>query len=235
MKDDFFKFPSTPHLATSAGVSIRGDKVLSESECFEFLQYYIIAEEKVDGANLGISFDSEGNIRIQNRGAYLELPGSGQWKKLSDWLAQRIDTLFESLSDRFILFGEWCYAQHSIFYDNLPDWFLGFDVYDKQFGRFLSSKRRDTLLGKVHIAQVPFLAHGHFTFSEIQTLLSKSKLCDQPAEGLYLRIDQGEWLAQRAKLVRSTFIQAVDQHWSRFPMRPNRLGTSGNDGNLLFH
>ena len=41
--------------------------------------------------------------------------------------------LFEILSEKFILFGEWCYAQHSIFYDRLPDWFLGFDIYDKDF------------------------------------------------------------------------------------------------------
>lgn len=223
MKDDFFKFPSTPHLATLAGVDIRGDKVLSESECNEFLQHYLVVEEKVDGANLGISFDAEGNIRAQNRGAYLHLPGSGQWKKLGDWLAPRTDTLFEHLSDHFILFGEWCYAQHSVFYGRLPDWFLGFDIYDKQFGRFLSSGCRDALLGKMRIAQVPVVARGYFTYPEIKKLLSTSKLSDQPAEGLYLRFDQGDWLAQRAKLVRPAFIQAVEQHWSRSVIRPNRL------------
>ncbi|MES9906449.1 MAG: RNA ligase family protein [Sedimenticola sp.] len=223
MKDDFFKFPSTPHLTTLAGVDIRGDKVLSESERDEFLRHGLVVEEKVDGANLGISFDSEGNIRAQNRGAYLYLPGSGQWKKLGDWLAPRTDTLFEHLSDHFILFGEWCYAQHSVFYDRLPDWFLGFDVYDKRFGRFLSSERRDALFKEVCITQVPVLARGHFAYPEIQKLLSTSKLSDQPAEGLYLRFDQDEWLGQRAKLVRPAFIQAVEQHWSRSAIRPNRL------------
>lgn len=223
MKDDFFKFPSTPHLATLAGVDIRGDKVLSESERDEFLQHDLMVEEKVDGANLGISFDSEGNIRAQNRGAYLHLPGSGQWKKLGDWLTPRTDTLFEHLSDHFILFGEWCYAQHSVFYDRLPDWFLGFDVYDKRFGRFLSSKRRDDLFTKMGVAQVPVLARGHFAYPEVQKFLSTSKLRDQPAEGIYLRFDQDDWLAQRAKLVRPAFIQAVEQHWSRSAIRPNRL------------
>jgi ATP-dependent RNA circularization protein (DNA/RNA ligase family) len=223
VKDDFFKFPSTPHLATLADVDIRGDKVLSESERDEFLQHDLVVEEKVDGANLGISFDSEGNIRAQNRGAYLHLPGSGQWKKLGDWLAPRSDTLFEHLSDNFILFGEWCYAQHSVFYDRLPDWFLGFDVYDKRFGRFLSSKRRDALFTEMCVAQVPVLARGHFAYPEVQKFLSTSKLSVQPAEGIYLRFDQDDWLAQRAKLVRPAFIQAVEQHWSRSTIRPNRL------------
>ena len=223
MIDDFIKFPSTPHLGTLAGLNIRGDKVLSKSERDEFLLHELVIEEKVDGANLGISFDSEGNIRAQNRGAYLHLPGAGQWKILADWLASRTDAMFEHLSDHFILFGEWCYAQHSVFYDRLPDWFLGFDVYDKEFARFLSSDRRDALLKKMRIVQVPVVARGHFAYPEIQKLLSKSKLSDQLEEGIYLRFDQGDWLAQRAKLVRPAFIQSVEQHWSRSAIKPNRL------------
>ena len=225
MNDNFFKFPSTPHLAALPEVDIRDDKVLSESERFDFLRHSLVVEEKVDGANLGISFDSEGNIRVQNRGAYLYLPGTGQWKKLGNWLAPRIDMLFEVLSDKFILFGEWCYAQHSISYDRLPDWFLGFDIYDKRFGRFLSSKRRDALLREMCISQVPIVARGRFTYPEIQKLLPVSKFSEQPAEGIYLRVDQGDWLSQRAKLVRPAFIQAVETHWTRSAIRPNRLSS----------
>jgi ATP-dependent RNA circularization protein (DNA/RNA ligase family) len=222
VKEDFFKFPSTPHLVTMPGVDIRGDKVLTETERDEFLTHELTVEEKVDGANLGLSFDAEGNIRAQNRGAYLHLPGSGQWKKLGEWLALYTDTLFEYLSDRYILFGEWCYAQHSIFYDRLPDWFLAFDIYDREASRFLASARRDRLLDEMHISKVPGVARGRFTYPEIQKLLLQSKLTDQPAEGIYLRIDHGDWLEQRAKLVRPAFIQAVEQHWSRSAIRPNR-------------
>jgi len=223
VKDDFFKFPSTPHLATLPGVVIRDDKVLSESGRDEFLQHDLVFEEKVDGANLGISFDSEGNIRAQNRGSYLHLPGSGQWKKLDQWLMLRTDSLFEYLSDRYILFGEWCYAQHSIFYDRLFDWFLGFDLYDKQVGKFLSADRRDELLRKMGIVQVPVIVRGRFTYPELKKLLSESKLTNQPAEGLYLRFDKDDWLVQRAKLVRPEFIQSVEQHWSHTAVKPNQL------------
>ena len=228
MKDDFFKFPSTRHLAMLDGVDIRDDKVLSESERDEFLLHELVIEEKIDGANLGISFDSEGNIQAQNRGAYLHLPASGQWKKIINWLEPRTDELFEHLSEHFILFGEWCYAQHSVFYDRLPDWFLGFDIYDKRFCRFLASEHRGVLLRKMRIAQVPVVACGHFAYPEIIELLSTSKFSDQPAEGLYLRFDQGNWLAQRAKLVRPAFIQSMEQHWSRTAIKPNRLRLSRN-------
>ncbi|MBN1106424.1 MAG: RNA ligase family protein [Deltaproteobacteria bacterium] len=207
------------------GVDIRGDKVLTESERDEFLTHELTVEEKVDGANLGLSFDADGNIRAQNRGAYLHLPGSGQWKKLGEWLAHHTDTLFEHLFDRYILFGEWCYAQHSIFYDRLPDWFLAFDIYDREAGRFLATARRDRQLDEMHISKVPCIAHGWFTYPEIQKLLLQSKLTDQQAEGICLRIDHGDWLEQLAKLVRPAFIPAVEQHWSRSAIRPNRLNT----------
>lgn len=223
MKDNFVKFPSTPHLSTLPGVDIRADKVLSEYERDAFLQNNLIIEEKVDGANLGLSFDSEGNLRVQNRGTYLHLPRSGQWKKLDDWLRPRIDVLFEHLADQFILFGEWCYAQHTVFYDQLPDWFLAFDIYDKRVGRFLPSEPRNMLFKKMSLFQVPVLAQGHFTYPELPKLLSISKFSDQPAEGIYLRYEQEKWLEQRAKLVRPTFIQLIENHWSQSAIKANQL------------
>ena len=223
MKDDFFKFPSTPHLMLPDGIAIRDEKLLSESERDAFLQHELVVEEKVDGANLGISFDVDGNIRAQNRGSYLSLPESGQWKKLGEWLIPKTNALFDHLTDRYILFGEWCYARHSVPYDRLPDWFLAFDIYDKRASRFLSCNRRDEYLEKMSIAQVPIIARGHFALPDISKLLSQSKLGSEPAEGLYLRLDQGEQLVQRAKLVRPAFIQSIGGHWSNSEIVPNRL------------
>ena len=230
---DFFKFPSTPHLALLGDVKVRSDKVMSQSERDEFLRHKLVIEEKVDGANLGISFDSDANIRTQNRGDYLRLPYSGQWISLADWLSPRTDVFFKHLTDRYILFGEWCYALHSIVYDRLSDWFLGFDVYDKQVGRFLTISRRDQIFRKIQIAHVPIIAQGYFALMDIKHLLSQSKLGNQPAEGAYIRYERGDWLAQRAKLVRPAFIQEADQHWLRAGIRKNRLGpeTEGSPRN----
>ena len=223
MKDDFFKFPSTPHLALLGDVEVRGDKVMSESVRNDFLRHELVVEEKVDGANLGISFDAEGNIRAQNRGAYLHLPSSGQWKKLAAWLLPRTDALFEQLTDHYILFGEWCYAAHSVVYDRLPDWFLGFDIYDKDTSRFFSCARRDEIFRAIGISQTPEIDRGHFTLSKLRKLLGQSQLSDKPAEGLYLRLDLGKWLDRRAKLVRPAFIQSVERHWTRSGIKANRL------------
>jgi len=221
--NDFHKFPRTPHLDVLADSVIRDDKVMSESERKMFLRHELVVEEKIDGANLGILFDGEAHARCQNRGAYLQCPYTGQWKKLSEWLAPKTDILFEKLTDRYILFGEWCYAQHSVFYNQLPDWFLGFDIFDKECLKFLSCSRRDALLRDIGISGIPAVKKGHFALSELKGLLSISRLCDKPAEGIYLRFDQGDWLKQRAKLVRPEFIQSVGKHWMRGGIKANQL------------
>ncbi len=228
MTDSFFKYPSTPHLALLEGLSVRDDKVLSDFEKKQFLQHKIIVEEKIDGANLGISFDPAGNMLFQNRGSLLQVPFSGQWKKLTNWTGNRLNNLFDQLSDRYILFGEWCYAKHSISYENLPDWFLGFDIFDKKESKFFSCKRRDQVFNATGISPVPELAYGKFTLKELTLFLQQSKFSHEPAEGLYLRIDSVDWLNERAKLVRPAFVQSVNKHWSQYSLEANKLSKVGN-------
>ena len=49
--------------------------------------------------------------------------------------------LEEMLGSRFILYGEWLYAKHSVHYRKLPHYFFEFDIYDKDAGQFLISTR----------------------------------------------------------------------------------------------
>ncbi len=224
MNEEFFKFPSTPHLALLGDALVRGDKVFSEHDRDNFLKNTITVEEKIDGANLGISFDRNFNIQLQNRGAYINLPYSGQWKELCLWIPKNRDSLLDVLTDQYVLFGEWCYAEHSIYYDQLPDWFLGFDIFDKKNTKFLSCKRRDKMFRNMGISESPLLKTGRFTLEYLEQLLTESRFCKSPAEGIYLRFDDGDWLGQRAKLVRPEFIQAIEAHWSRKGIKPNRLG-----------
>jgi hypothetical protein len=122
-----------------------------------------------------------------------------------------------------MLFGEWCFAVHSVRYDALPDWFLAFDVYDREAGRFWSAERRDVLVHELGLARVPELARGRFTLAEVQKLLGPSRLAPGLMEGLYLRRDRDGFLDARAKLVRSEFVQAIEEHWSSRPLERNAL------------
>ena len=125
---DFFRFPHTPHLAWLASGTPRDDKVLSPDEAKALLDHAVVVEEKLDGANMGISFNSEGVLHVQNRGQYLNKPYGGQFSRLDEWLVIREDALFDVLGDQLMLFGEWCAAQHSLDYEALPDWFHSFQM-----------------------------------------------------------------------------------------------------------
>ncbi len=221
---NFFKFPSTPYLTTSKDQDLRSDKIMAEEERNLFLSHEITIEEKIDGANLGISFDEDGSLKLQNRGSYIVSPFSGQWKKLDTWLQNRENDLFDILGSRYILFGEWCYASHSLKYHKLPDWFIAFDLFDKKERKFLAVKYRDQFLQNLQIPIVPMLDRGKFTLNTLNKFMKKkSSYSKEKLEGIYLRYDDGRWLKKRAKMVRSGFIQNIKEHWIDKPMEVNRL------------
>ena len=126
----FFRFPHTPHLAWLGEAPPRDDKVLSRSEVDALLAGPVTVEEKLDGANLGVSMGVTGVLRFQNRGQYLVTPYTGQFSRLAGWAAQHTQILEAALPPGLILFGEWLAARHSISYTGLPDWFVAFDVHD---------------------------------------------------------------------------------------------------------
>jgi ATP-dependent RNA circularization protein (DNA/RNA ligase family) len=213
---DFFRFPHTPHLAWLGEGTPRDDKVLSQVEADAFLTSEVIVEEKLDGANMGISFSPEGDLRVQNRGQYLQLPMRGQFEKLHGWLRPRVDLLFDGLGEDLILFGEWCAARHSIEYERLPDWFIVFDVYDKKNQQFWSTTRRNNLAAQLDFAVVPKLLHGQLSLNSLKELVltHPSAFRAGPLEGVVARRESSEWLESRAKLVMADFVQAIAEHWS---------------------
>lgn len=225
---DFLRFPRTPHLSWLGAGKPRDDKLLSADAAEEFLSHPVIVEEKVDGANIGISLDDRENLRVQNRGSFLSWDSlHPQFKPLPRWIEAHRPVLTNALVSDLILFGEWCYAKHSIHYTRLPDWFLAFDVYDPAIGKFWNVKRRDELARRIGLSTVPQLARGRFDVMSIKRLLGPSRLTEGPAEGIYVRWDEGDLLKARAKLVRAEFTQAIGEHWTRAGIEPNQLLAAG--------
>lgn len=221
---DFFRFPHTPHLAWLGEGTPRDDKVLSPAEAEAFLADEVVVEEKLDGANMGISFSPEGDVRVQNRGQYLQLPMRGQFEKVNGWLKPRVNLLFDALGEDLILFGEWCAARHSIDYERLPNWFVVFDIYDKKKQRFWKTTRRNSLAAQLDFPVVPKLQHGQISLKTLKEIVQTqpSAFRTGPLEGVVVRRESDEWLESRAKLVRPDFVQAIGEHWSHRRIEWNR-------------
>jgi hypothetical protein len=197
---DFIKYPRTPHLFGSKGTD--DDKHMGEDESEDFIaEESLIAEEKIDGTNVGIHFSDDGKMVL-----------------------------------RFILFGEWVYARHSIFYGQLTHYFFEFDIYDKEAAAFLDLEQRSSLLEDTGVETVPVVHSGAVQRDALEPLIGPSqfdsrfenpdtKRTDNLMEGLYLRIEANGVVTGRAKFVRPEFVEKIKQstHWQHQVMVPNQL------------
>lgn len=223
MNDAFHKFPHTPHLLWLGDGSPREDKLMPNGEAEAFLRQEVVVEEKVDGANLGLSVGADGRIRAQSRGNYLA-PGHShaQWKPLWPWLACREERLVDALGQELMLFGEWCHALHTIAYEALPDWFLVFDVFEPARCAFWSSDRRNALANELGLYTVPTIFRGLLTLHRVPNLIGPSSIGSPRMEGIYLRRESSGHLVARAKVVSPEFRQQIEEHWSRRRLIPNK-------------
>ncbi|MCB9797908.1 MAG: RNA ligase family protein, partial [Alphaproteobacteria bacterium] len=70
------KYPRTRHVEGSRLQP--GDEDLSAAPFSELAGQHLVVEEKIDGANAGLSFDDTGALMLQSRGHYLT--GGGREK-----------------------------------------------------------------------------------------------------------------------------------------------------------
>ena len=81
------------------------------------------------------------------------------------------------------------------------------------------------MLAPTSIPVVPLIAERAFTrVDDILALLAtQSQYYDGPVEGVYLRVQAGGELQDRAKLVRADFVQGITEHWMSSALVRNQL------------
>ena len=139
--EQILKYPRTRHLEGSR--EQLGDGDLTVVKLDEIKGSYLVLEEKVDGANCGISFGRDGKMFLQSRGHFLNGGyGERQFDLFKLWAGCFEDRLRCLLGDRYIMYGEWLYAKHTVFYDRLPHYFMEFNFLNKQRKRFFPAGKR---------------------------------------------------------------------------------------------
>lgn len=262
MYNQIFKYPRTKHLEGSR--LQKGDEDLTQVPFNEILGKYIVIEEKVDGANSAISFSEDGELLLQSRGHYL----TGGYRErhfdlLKQWASIHQNEFFKALGTRYVMYGEWLYAKHSVYYDLLPHYFMEFDVFDKVDKVFLSTKRRMELLKDLPVESVKVLADGKFykesdvlkylgnsNFISEKHLDNLSQACDvlsidkekclketdnsRLMEGLYIKVEENGVVVERVKYVRYSFLQTVVESGTHWLDRPIVPNKLNKDINDLF-
>ena len=225
---NIYKFPRTPHLLDLGATS--SDDISSTVPTDA--KGYVTITEKVDGANMGFSLSSDGSeIIVQNRSHYVNPTSHEQFKKLGAWVDQHREELFQILKrdnyfpQRYILFGEWLFATHSIAYTDLPDRFMAYDLYDRSTDTFIDRKGLVALLSTTSIQVVPVVYEGESVPSEPdlrKMVQTQSKFYNGRLEGVYMKIEEGGIVTFRGKVVRSDFI-AGNEHWTKGNLQVNGL------------
>lgn len=242
------KYPRTPHIEGSRLQP--GDEDLSQVPFSALRGQPLVVEEKIDGANAGVSFDAAGRLLLQSRGHFLTGgPRERHFHLLKTWAATHQDGLREALGARYTMYGEWMYARHTVFYDRLPHYFLEFDILDRETGDFLDTPSRAALLAGLPVVSVPVLHAGPLERrSQLTDLIRPSlyksadwrasldrviaeggldpETCRREtdasdlAEGLYIKIERGGRVIGRYKYVRPSFLTAVLESGSHWLERP---------------
>jgi len=246
---EILKYPRTPHLEGSRLQP--GDEGDEHVRLATLAGCHAVVEEKLDGANVGISFTAGGELLLQSRGHYLVGGGrERQFAPFKQWACAHEERLLVLLEDRYVMYGEWLFAKHSVSYDRLPHWFCEFDVYDRVDGVFLSTPRRRALLAGSPVVSVPVLQAGAMPH-DLKALraLVRPSLAKTPrwreafeqgvqrqgldlalawrqtdksdlAEGLYVKIEDENRVIGRYKWVRPDFVQTILDSGSHHSTRP---------------
>ena len=243
------KYPRTQH--------IEGSRLQPGDDNLKSVPFRLIAgrplvvEEKMDGANAAVSFAPDGALLLQSRGHYLTGGlRERHFNLFKTWANAWASDLRSVLGSRYVMYGEWLYAKHTIYYNQLPHYFMAFDVLDTETGCFLSTVRRRVLLqplsfltsvrvlfeGVLHqqadlaalLGVSPFLSNDHIATlraqAEAQRIDADRAVFEtDPSrlmEGLYVKVEEEGVVTERYKFVRADFLTTVLNAQSHWLNRP---------------
>lgn len=231
------KFPRTPHLIDLGAAT--EDDLVQAPEIADGISLVpgstvISITEKIDGANLGISLSpSTRALVVQNRSHYVHSDSHRQFHGLDAFLARHREALHAILDrdplfpGRFVLYGEWLAATHSIAYTRLRCIFYAFDLFDRETRQFWGRSRLEKLLDVcgAAIPLVPAMYTGSRLPSRaelVEMVQRPSELYDGRVEGVYIKWERDGQVKERSKVVRGDFL-AGNEHWTKGAIKLNTV------------
>jgi len=176
-------------------------------------------QEKVDGANMGVSWQDGPILRNRNhilKKGYIkrDTPAKLQFRPAWNWLHKHEDEI-KMISDLcyspITIYGEWMLAKHSIYYDKLPDLFLAYDIWCAEDQEFLSPEVVTDLLSKTSISYIKSEKIIIESVSEIVKLSEDiSSYREGIREGIVIKTSNGRFVDKCFKVVNSKFERRQD-------------------------
>lgn len=202
------KYPRTPHLPFSSG-STSDDKVLISLD--HFVGREVVVTVKMDGENTSIYRDGFHARSLDSR-----------HHPSRDWIARFQATIGHDIPEGYRICGENLYARHSVAYDNLPSYFMGFSVWNGN----VALSWDDTLefFELLGVVPVSVIYRGMFDIRVLENLANEFDTLSN--EGFVVRVAESfsydDFGVSVAKWVRKNHVQ-TDQHWMHSEIVPNGI------------
>jgi len=202
------KYNRTMHVPWSPG-GTNDDKIADDVSTL--LNIPIVITEKIDGSNTSLEWD----------GCYARTHAGPPTHTSFDGLKSLHATLKHQISPNVQLFGEWCYALHSIPYTKLPGYFLLFNVRYLQENLWASWDEVRMWAEDLNLPTVPVLFSGTVESEEklqdlTEWLCSEKSAFGETREGVVIRVarafEDSEFSETVMKWVRKDHVQTSD-HW----------------------
>lgn len=220
------KYPKTMHLPFSPG-STSDDKFMSDEDFEELVGELLVITEKLDGSNVCLT-----NEHVYAR-SHAGPPGHASFAPLKKFHANYKYVIPAGFS----VFGEWCYAVHSIKYQMLQHPLNLFGVREDETGEWLTWSDVEFFATELCVPTVPVILRGAVhRKEELQNLIENfaqySSVYGPTREGLVVRKEYDvkeemrvlsghnksiRMLSGLGKWVRKNHVQ-TDEHWTRKPV-----------------
>lgn len=207
----YTKYPRTFHLPWSPGRTT-DDKVLTSIAHFEGKR--VIASIKMDGENC--TAYSDGHVHARS----IDSAGGTDRAWVKTFLNQNVCF---NLPSGWRICGENLWARHSIAYDELESFFLGFSLWTEE-NICLSWDETIEFFKDLNVKPVKVIHDGIFD-EEVLRNLHKT-LDPSKDEGYVVRLADSfayeDFGKSVAKFVRANHVQ-TDKHWRHSEIKPNKM------------
>lgn len=204
-----YKYPRTYHFPFSPGRS-SDDKIFDNFEPY-FKGKEVVITEKMDGENTTIYKDYCHARSIDSK-----------HKEYHSWLLSYIRQFQYLLNDNERVCGEYLYAKHSIYYNNLPNYFMVFSIWQDE--KCLSWQETIDRCKELNLITVPILYVGQYNKEVIDKAIKEVE--SHNGEGIVMRLaseyNYNDFNQSIIKYVRANHIQ-TDNHWSTQSIIKNKM------------
>jgi len=212
------KYNRTYHFPFSKGAT-NDDKIAADMS--RLIGNPIVITEKMDGSNTSLETD----------GCFARTHSGPPTHPSFDGLKALHASLKWKIPQGVQLFGEWCFALHSIKYDLLPSYFLLFNVRDLSNMQWASWEEVELWADEMNLPTVPVLFKGSISSEKelqeiVESFMIAPSACGDIREGVVVRIqdafDDRNFSSCVMKCVRANHVQTTE-HWKEQEIVKNKL------------